>query len=124
MFPIAACHSWPNSKGRGGGGASPAGRLQYRGGLTGLWAGIRQDLGEALVADLARHPRFGGGSLRAFRRAEVIVDAVLFEGCVGGGAVAMTVASIFHFECWFLWGVFLMLFWMPFGSLLDPKGVP
>ena len=36
----------------------------------------------------------------------------------------MTFASIFHFEFWFLWGVFLMLFWVPFGSLLCPKGVP
>ena len=62
-------------------------------------------------------------ALRAFCRAEVIVDAVLFESRVGGVAVAMTFASIFHFEFWFLWGVFLMLFWMPFGSLLDPKCV-
>ena len=52
-----------------------------------------------------------------------IFDAVSFESRVGGVAVAMTFASIFHFEFWFLWGVFLMLFWMPFGSLLDPKCV-
>ena len=51
---------------------------------------------------LARRPWWGGGSLRAFRRAEVIVDAVLFESCVGGVAVAMTFASIFHFKFWFL----------------------
>ena len=50
-------------------------------------------------------------SLRAFRRAEVIFDAVLFESCVGGVAVAMTFASIFHFEFWFLWGVGLGVFW-------------
>ena len=37
-------------------------------------------------------------ALRAFRRAEVIVDAVLFESCVGGVAVAMTFASFFRFE--------------------------
>ena len=34
--------------------------------------------------------------LRAFRRVEVIVDAVLFERLVGGVAVAMTFASVFH----------------------------
>ena len=42
---------------------------------------------------------------RAFRQADVIFNAVLFESCVGGVAVAMTVASIFHVEFWFLWGV-------------------
>ena len=62
--------------------------------------------------------------LRAFRQAKVIVDAVLFESCVGGVAVAMTVASIFHFEFWFLWGVVLGAFWVDFGSFVDPKGVP
>ena len=59
----------------------------------------------ALALGLARRPGWGGGRLRAFRRAEIIVDAVLFESCVGGVAVAMTVASIFYFEFWFLWGV-------------------
>ena len=44
-------------------------------------------------------------ALRAFRRAEIIFDAVLFESRVDGVAVAMTVASIFHFEFWFLRGV-------------------
>ena len=44
-------------------------------------------------------------ALRAFRRAEIVFDVVLFESCVGEGAVAMTVASIFYFEFWFLWGV-------------------
>ena len=44
-------------------------------------------------------------ALRAFRRAEIVFDVVLFESCVGGVAVAMTVASIFYFEFWFLWGV-------------------
>ena len=58
----------------------------------------------ALALGLARRPGWGGGSLRAFGRAEVIVGAVLFEGCVGGVAVAVTVASIFHFEFWFIWG--------------------
>ena len=56
-------------------------------------------------------------ALRAFRRAEIIFDVVLFERCVGGVAVAMTLASIFHFEFWFLWGVvlgsFLGVFWKP-----------
>ena len=45
--------------------------------------------------DLARRPRWGGGSLRAFRRAGFIFDAVLFESCGGGVAGAKTVASIF-----------------------------
>ena len=44
-------------------------------------------------------------ALRAFRRAEIVFDVVLFESCVGEVAVAMTVASIFYFEFWFLWGV-------------------
>ena len=59
---------------------------------------------------LARRPRWGGGSLRAFRRAGVIFDAVLFESCVGGVAVAMTFSSIFHFKFWFRWGVVLAAF--------------
>ena len=37
-------------------------------------------------------------ALRAFRRAELVVDAVLFQSCVGEVAVAMTFASIFHLE--------------------------
>ena len=49
-------------------------------------------------------------SLRAFRRAEVIFDAVLFESCVGGVAVAMTFSSIFHFKFWFRRGVVLAAF--------------
>ena len=36
---------------------------------------------------------------------------MLFESCVGGVAGAMTVASIFHSEFWFLWGVGLGVFW-------------
>ena len=32
----------------------------------------------------------------------------------------MTVASIFHFEFWFLWGVFFM----PFGCLLEAFWIP
>ena len=47
---------------------------------------------------------------RAFRRAEIIVDAVLVESCVGGVAFAMTVASFFYFEFWFLLGVVLYAF--------------
>ena len=63
-----------------------------------------QGLGqEALESNLARRPGWGGGALRAFRRAEIIVGVVLFESCVGGVAVAMMVASIFYFEFWFLW---------------------
>ena len=52
----------------------------------------------------------GGGfqSLRAFRWAEVIVDAVLFKSCVGGVTVAMMFASFFHFEFGFLWGIVLV----------------
>ena len=60
-------------------------------------------------AKVIRHAVPGGGrriqALRAFRRAEIVFDVVLFESCVGGVAVAMTVASIFYFEFWFLWGV-------------------
>ena len=37
----------------------------------------------------------GGGSLRAFRRAGFIFDAVLFDSYVDGVAAAMAVASIF-----------------------------
>ena len=66
-------------------------------------------------------------ALRAFRRAEVMVDAVLFESCVGGVAVAMTFASFFHFEFWFLWGVvlgaFLGGFWRPLWILTAPLAV-
>ena len=51
-------------------------------------------------------------ALRAFRRAEVIVHAVLFESCVTGVAVAVTVASICHLDFWFLWDVVL-------GAFLD-----
>ena len=47
---------------------------------------------------------------------------MLFESRVGGVAVAMTFASIFHFEFGFLWVVFLMLFWMPFGTLFGSFG--
>ena len=63
-------------------------------------------------------------ALRAFRRAEIVFDVVLFESCVGGVAVAMTVASIFYFEFWFLWGVVLNAFLVAFWSFVDPKGVP
>ena len=108
MFPIAACHSWPNSKGRGGGGASPAGRLQ-------LWRGPKANSGkefgqgikgkgqELLEDRLARRPRWGGGALRAFRQAEIIFEAVLFESCVGEAAGSLAVASIFFFAGWYLW---------------------
>ena len=56
-------------------------------------------------------------SLRAFRRAEIVFDAVLFGNCVVGAAVAMTVASIFRFEFWFLWCVVLGVFFVSFGGL-------
>ena len=66
-------------------------------------------------------------ALRAFRRAELVVDAVLFESCVGGVAVAMTCASIFNLEFWLLWGVvlgaFVNLFWMPLWVLRASLGV-
>ena len=52
--------------------------------------------------NLARRPGWGGAALRAFRRAEIVFDVVLFDGCVGGVAAAMTVASVFYFEFWFL----------------------
>ena len=52
------------------------------------WRTEEQDRDSELC--LARRPGWGGGSLRAFRRAEVIVDAVLFESCVGGVAFAMS----------------------------------
>ena len=58
-----------------------------------------------LESDLARRSWWGGGALRAFRRAEIIFDVVVFESCIGGVAVAMAVASTFYFEFWFLWGV-------------------
>ena len=51
---------------------------------------------------LARRPRWGGGALRAFRRAEIIFEAVLFESCVGEAAGSLAVASIFFFEGWYL----------------------
>ena len=52
---------------------------------------------------------------------------MLFESCVGGVAVAMTVASIFHFEFWFLWGIglgaFLGAFWRALWVLRACLGV-
>ena len=64
-------------------------------------------------------------ALRAFRRAEIVFDVVLFESCVGEVAVAMTVASIFYFEVWFLWGVvFKCLFCCLLEPFVDPKAVP
>ena len=75
---------------------------------------------EAFASDLSGHTfadngggphgRIKNNNKRAFRRAGVIFDVVLFESCVGGVAVAMTFASIFHFKCWFLWGVVLAAF--------------
>ena len=80
-----------------------------------------------LELGLARRPRWGGGSLRAFRRAGVIFDAVLFESCVGGVAVAMTFSSIFHFKFWFRRGVvfaaFLGAFWRPLWVLRASLGL-
>ena len=80
---------------------------QFRQGIEAENQGQRQGV---LEGDLARRPRWGGGALRAFRRAEIIFDVVLFERCVGGVAVAMTFASIFHLDCWCLWGVVLGTF--------------
>ena len=66
-------------------------------------------------------------ALCALRLAEIIVDAVLFERRVGGVAFAMTVASIFYFEFWFLLGVvlnaFLGAFWRPWWMLMASLGV-
>ena len=86
--------------------------------------GLRQGIPEL---GLVRRPQWGGGALRAFRLAEIVVDEVLFGSSVGGVAVAMTVASIFHFEFWFLWGVvlnaFLVAFWRPLWILRASLGV-
>ena len=41
-------------------------------------------------------------ALRAFRRAEIVFEAVLFESCVGEAAGSLAVASIFFFEGWYL----------------------
>ena len=54
-----------------------------------------------LERGLARRPRWGGGALRAFRRAEIVFEAVLFESCVGEAAGSLAVASIFFFEGWY-----------------------
>ena len=66
-------------------------------------------------------------SLRAFRRAEIIFDVVLFERSVGGVAVPMTLASIFQCEIWFLWdvvsGSFLGVFWKPLRVLRASLGI-
>ena len=40
-------------------------------------------------------------ALRAFRRAEIVFEAVLFESCVGEAAGSLAVASIFFFEGWY-----------------------
>ena len=52
---------------------------------------------------------------------------MLFESCVGEVAVAMTVASIFYFEFWFLWGVVLsasfVAFWRPLWILRASLGL-
>ena len=90
----------------------PQGVFNYRRGERTLfreknWANLgKESIGKfkgILEADLARRPRWGGGALRAFRRAEIIFEAVLFESCVGEAAGSMAVASIFFFEGWYLW---------------------
>ena len=52
---------------------------------------------------------------------------MLFESCVGEVAVAMTVASVFYFEFWFLWGVVLsasfVAFWRPLWILRASLGL-
>ena len=69
------------------------------------WANVgKESIGKfkaILEADLARRPWWGGGALRAFRRAEIIFEAVLFESCVGEAAGSLAVASIFFFEGWY-----------------------
>ena len=81
-----------------------------------------QGLGqEALELNLARRPRWGGGSLRAFRRAASIFDVVSFECRVDGVAGAIAVASIFLLEFWFFQGGVLGLFWAS-GRLLGFLG--
>ena len=62
-----------------------------------LYKNLGQEAKNSELRYLARRPRWGGGSLRAFRKAEVIVNTVFFESCAQGVAVAMTVTSIFHF---------------------------
>ena len=52
-----------------------------------------------LELDLARRPRWGGGALRAFRRAEIIFEAVLSESCVGEAAGTMAVVFFFWSAC-------------------------
>ena len=51
----------------------------------------------------------------------------MLESCVGEVVVATTVASIFYFEFWFLWGVvlnaFLGAFWRPWWMLMASLGV-
>ena len=52
---------------------------------------------------------------------------MLCESRVGGVAVALTFASTFHFECWFLWGIglgaFLGAFWRALWVLRASLGV-
>ena len=65
-------------------------------------------------------------ALRAFRRAEIIFDVVLFESRVDGVAGAIAVASIFFLEFWFFWGVVLAFFCLRallLGSLGEHFGV-
>ena len=45
---------------------------------------------------------FGRTAHSAFRQAEILFDAALFESCVGGVVGAMLVVSIFLLEFWFL----------------------
>ena len=77
----------------------------------------------ALELDLARRPRWGGGALRAFRRAEIIFDVVLFERCVGGVAVAMTFTSIFDLDFWFVSCRFGCFFWCLLEAFVSPESV-
>ena len=72
---------------------------------------------------LARRPRWGGGALRAFRRAEIIFDVVLFERCVGGVAFAMTFTSIFDLDFWFVWCRFGCFFWCLLEAFVSPESV-
>ena len=106
-----------------------------RGAQRGLWRGTKANSGkefgqgiqgkgrELLQDHLARRPRWGGGALRAFRRAEIIFDVVLFERCVGGVAVAMTFTSIFDLDFWFVSCRFGCFFWCLLEAFVSPESV-
>ena len=55
-------------------------------------------------------------ALRAFRWAEIIFEAVLFEGCVGEAAGSLAVASFFFLRGLVPSGVVLGVFWEHLGT--------